>query len=111
MDVTERLKQVLQEKFKQVLQEFYEEHIDELAQKLLAEDFAYVPQTIYQNDYMLELLQKYRKQDRMTFANYIKNTLVNYLFVMDELPEGSDRVMYYKDALKAVDRALKETTL
>lgn len=75
------------------------------------EDFAYVPQTIYQTDYILELLQKYRKQDRMAFANYIKNTLVNYVFVMDELPEGSDRIMYYKDALGAVDRALKETTL
>lgn len=111
MDVDEKLKQILQEKFKQLLDEFYEEHANEFVQKLLDADFTYAAQTMYTQDQMLNLLQRYRKQDRMVFANYIKNTLVNYVFVMDELPEGSDRIMYYKDALSAIDRALKETTL
>lgn len=111
MDVNEKLKQVMQEKYLQLLQEFYEEHADEFVQKLLDADYTYAAQTMYTQDQLLELLQKYRKQDRMAFANYIKNTFVDYVFVMDELLSGSDRVMYYKDALKAVDRALKETTL
>lgn len=96
------------EKLKQVLQEFCEEHVGELAQKLFDADFTYAPQIIYTRDQMVELLQRYREQDIVAFANYIKHTLINYVIVMDERPEGSDRIIYYKDAIRAVDIALEE---